>query len=209
MSLLIIVIAYLLGSIPTAYIAGRLKNGVDIRTLGDGNMGAGNAFHQLGPKTGFAVGTLDAVKGAIAILLAQAAGLPQFAVLLTGVAAVIGHNWPVFLNFRGGRGEATTIGILSVMMTRELLIALAITLLLMVLTHNTVLSVNISLLFSVPVSAWFLEKSWLFVGFSLIVALVLILHFLPTAKTALARAGSKEKLLAELVQSSKAKKKRR
>ena len=61
MAYLTIVIGYLLGSIPTAYIAGRLKKGVDIRQVGDGNMGAQNAFRQLGPKTGFLVGTLDAV----------------------------------------------------------------------------------------------------------------------------------------------------
>ena len=102
---LIVVLGYFLGSIPTAYIAGRLLKGRDIRHMGDGNVGARNAFHELGPKAGVAIGIVDAGKGALAILVAQAANIPQVAVLLTGAAAVIGHNWPVFLGFRGGRGR--------------------------------------------------------------------------------------------------------
>ncbi len=69
MAYLITVIAYLLGSIPTAYIAGRLVKNKDIRTLGDGNMGAQNAFRQFGPRIGFSVGVLDAAKGALAIII--------------------------------------------------------------------------------------------------------------------------------------------
>ena len=68
------------------------------------------------------MGIIDAGKGALAILIAQAASLPQLAVLLTGVAAVIGHNWPVFLGFRGGRGESTTIGVLLTTVTQPMLI---------------------------------------------------------------------------------------
>ena len=75
---------YLLGSIPTAYIAGRLGGGKDIRRLGDGNMGAQNAFRQIGPAIGILVGVIDAGKGALPVLLAQAAGLPQSVVFVTG-----------------------------------------------------------------------------------------------------------------------------
>ncbi|MBA7628589.1 Glycerol-3-phosphate acyltransferase [subsurface metagenome] len=109
---LVVLTGYLLGSIPTAYIAGRLLKGRDIRQIGDGNVGAHNAFRELGPKTGVAVGIIDAGKGVLVIIIAQVAGIPQVTILLSGAAAVIGHNWPVFLGFRGGRGESTTIGIL-------------------------------------------------------------------------------------------------
>jgi glycerol-3-phosphate acyltransferase PlsY len=119
---LIVILGYLLGSIPTAYIVGRVLKGADIRQIGDGNMGAANTFRQLGPKAGITVGIIDAGKGALAILIAQAAGLSLVAVLITGTAAVIGHNWPVFLGFRGGRGEATTIGVLLVTITKPMLI---------------------------------------------------------------------------------------
>jgi len=119
---LIVVLGYFLGSIPTAYIAGHLLKGVDIRRVGDENMGAANAFHQLGAKVGVAVGIVDAGKGALAVLIALAANLPQAAVLFTGAAVVVGHNWPIFIGFRGGRGESTTIGVLLATITQPMLI---------------------------------------------------------------------------------------
>jgi len=119
---LIIILGYLLGSIPTAYIAGRILKGVDIRQIGDGNVGAANVFRQLSPKAGVIVWFFDVGKGALAILIAQAANVPQLALLLTGVAAVVGHNWPVFIGFRGGRGVSTTIGVLLAVITQPMLI---------------------------------------------------------------------------------------
>jgi glycerol-3-phosphate acyltransferase PlsY len=67
-------------------------------------MGAGNAFRQLGATVGIAVFFVDAGKGALAILIARAANIPQVAILFTGATAVVGHNWPVFIGFRGGSG---------------------------------------------------------------------------------------------------------
>jgi len=110
---LIVILGYFLGSIPTAYVVGRVAKGIDIRQVGDGNVGAANAFHQLGKKIGVTVGLIDA---GLAVLIAQAADIPQETVLITGVAAIIGHNWPVFLGFRGGRGECTTIGVLLIIL---------------------------------------------------------------------------------------------
>jgi glycerol-3-phosphate acyltransferase PlsY len=119
---LIVLAAYLLGSFPTAYIAGRALKGVDIRRIGDGNMGAANAYRQLGTGVGIAVGAADAAKGALAVLIALVADVPQLLVLLAGAAVVAGHNWPVFLGFRGGRGEATAIGVLLAVVTIPMLI---------------------------------------------------------------------------------------
>ena len=89
---IIIVLGYFLGSIPTAYIAGHVFRGVDIRQVGDKNAGAANALRQLGARVGIAVGIIDAGKGALAVLIAQGADTPQLALLSTGVFAVIGHN---------------------------------------------------------------------------------------------------------------------
>ena len=122
---LIILAAYFLGSVPTAYLAGRTLKGVDIRQIGDGNMGAANAYRQLGPKIGVMVGIVDAAKGALAVLIAQAFNAPQAVVLLAGAAAVFGHNWPIFLGFRGGRGESATIGVLLAVVTIPMLILAA------------------------------------------------------------------------------------
>ena len=213
-----VIIAYLLGSVSAAYIVTRLATRKDIRRLGGGNAGARNVFREVGLGAAIAVAVFDVGKGAAAVAIAYwLLGAPPILLLdappifllifmlAAGLAAVVGHIWPIYLKFKGGNGLATCIGILSVLMTKELLIALAFTLVFIVLTRNPVLSVNISLL-SLPVSAWFLGKSGLFVAFPIVLLLILMLHFLPTARTALALAGSKENLFAELMRSNKAKK---
>ena len=111
--------------------------------------------------------------------------------------------WSIFLKFTGGNGMATTLGVLSVLMTKELVIVIALTILLIVITHNVVLSVSISLL-SVPVSAQLLGESWLSVVFSIVLLLMIVLHFLPTARAALTKAGSRENFFAELLRRDKA-----
>ncbi len=198
-----VIIAYLLGSIPAAYIITRLVTGKDIRQLGSGNVGGNNVFQEVGKVAGIAVGIFDVGKGAAAVAIAYwFLDAPLFFVLAAGLAAVAGHIWSIYLKFTGGNGIATTIGVLSLLMTRELLIVFAITLLLVVITRNPVLSVNISLLL-VPISAWFLERSWLAVVFSVVLALILVLNFLPTARAALAKAGSRENLFGELLRRNK------
>jgi len=199
-----VIIAYLLGSIPSAYIITRLATGKDIRQLGGGNVGARNVFREVGLWAAIIVGVFDVGKGAAAVAIAGwLLDAPLFFILAAGLAVVAGHIWSIYLKFTGGNGLATSLGVLSVLMTRELLITLAITVLLIVITRNTVLSVNISLL-SVPVSGWFLEKSWLFFAFSMVLLVILVLNFLPTARAALVQAGSKESLFAELLRHKKA-----
>jgi glycerol-3-phosphate acyltransferase PlsY len=119
---LVVIVGYFLGSIPTSYIAGRLITGRDIRKMGDENAGAANAFREVSHTAGIIVGLIDAAKGSFTILIALWAGMPQPVVLAAGLAAVIGHNWPVFIGFRGGRGLATTLGILLVLVTIPMLI---------------------------------------------------------------------------------------
>jgi glycerol-3-phosphate acyltransferase PlsY len=136
MAWLIISAGYLIGSLPTAYIAGRIMRNEDIRRMGNGNMGAGNTYHELGPRTGIAVGIIDAGKGALAVYIAQASGMSTAVVLAAGTAAVIGHNWPVFLGFRGGRGESTTIGVLTVLIPQPMLIMAAPTILTLLVTKK-------------------------------------------------------------------------
>ena len=150
---LIIVLGYFLGSIPTAYIAGHLIKGKDIRQVGDGNVGAANAFRQLGAKVGIVVFFIDAGKGALAILVAQAASLPQVAVLLTGIATVIGHNWPVFLGFRGGRGLSTTIGVLLALISQPMLIVTGPALATLLIKRNVTIA-SCVLFISLPLVCW-------------------------------------------------------
>ena len=163
---LIPVLGYFLGSIPVAYIAGRLLKGKDIRQIGDGNMGAQNAFRQLGAKVGITVGIIDAGKGVLAVLIAQAANIPQVAVLITGAAAVVGHNWPAFIHFGGGRGESTTIGVLLTLITQPMLI-MAVPALAMLLTLRNVTKASAVLFVPLPLVCWWLGMPGLLISYSI------------------------------------------
>jgi len=185
---LIIALGYFLGSIPTAYIAGHLLKGKDIRQMGDGNAGARNAFYQLGAKTGITIFLIDAGKGALAILIAQVGNLPQVAVLITGVAAVIGHNWPVFIGFRGGRGEATTIGVLLTVITQPMLIMAGPALAALFILKNVT---KASAVLFVPLSlvCWWLRMPGVLIGYSIALpCLVGFTHFLRTRQPAIRQA---------------------
>jgi len=136
---MLVLLAYLLGSIPFAYIAGRLSRGVDIRTLGDGNAGAANVYREIGPRAGVAVLLADVSKGAVAVMVAQAFA-SQLVVLLAGVAVVAGHNWPVYIRFRGGTGQATTIGVLCALLPQAMFVLLALCAVPFIVTRNATMA---------------------------------------------------------------------
>ncbi|MDD4894468.1 MAG: glycerol-3-phosphate 1-O-acyltransferase PlsY [Candidatus Omnitrophica bacterium] len=111
--------SYLLGSIPTAYIFGRVLKGIDIRKFGSGNVGATNALRVLGKPAGISVLLIDVLKGFVAVfflgnvLAARATGVSEITLrVLLGFCCICGHNWTVFLKFKGGKGMATTLGVL-------------------------------------------------------------------------------------------------
>ena len=109
-----ILFAYLLGSISSSFIAGKVATGVDIRNYGSGNAGAANTLRVLGLRLGVIVLIADIVKGVLAIAFAHLATNGSTATMaLSGLAVIIGHNWPIYFNFRGGKGVATTIGVLA------------------------------------------------------------------------------------------------
>lgn len=118
--------SYLLGSIPTAYLLGRWRKKLDIRKCGFRNMGALNAFRVLGPFWGAVTFLVDAGKGAAAVAMARAGGLGEVAVFYCGLLAVAGHNWPVFLGFRGGKGAATGLGVILVSQWNEALVVMSL-----------------------------------------------------------------------------------
>ncbi len=187
-----ILIGYLLGSIPSAYIATRLAKGKDIRQLGSGNVGGLNVFREVGPWPALAAGIADMAKGAAAVAIAWwLLDVPQLFVLAAGLAAVAGHNWSIFLKFTGGKGVATTIGAVAILMHlygywQGLLIFTGIIATGLIITHNVALSTGIALL-CLPFIAWLGIKSGLFIIFAVILGLVIGLKFLPTARAAWAR----------------------
>lgn len=111
---LALVISYVIGSIPTAYLFGKAYKGIDIRQHGSGNVGATNVFRVLGKAPGITVLIIDIVKGILPLTIIGNLFAVHSVVgrVLLGVAAVVGHNWTVFLNFKGGKGIATSLGVL-------------------------------------------------------------------------------------------------
>lgn len=138
--ILILLLSYLVGSIPTAIIVSKLVAGIDIRNYGSGNAGGTNVFRVLGWKYGILVILFDAFKGVVAVVfIARLFFLTEmpfnnptpfddftFIQLLAGICAVIGHVFTVFAGFRGGKGMATAVGMAASLMTVEVLIATAV-----------------------------------------------------------------------------------
>ena len=111
---ILIVASYLIGSLPLSYLAARSR-GVDLRKHGTQQVGGGNLWRTTSRTLGLLVGLFDFIKGALMLLIAWGLGLDVGQQLVVGLAAVIGHNWPVFLRFHGGRGIATSLGIIIIL----------------------------------------------------------------------------------------------
>ena len=121
----LIVGAYFIGSVPFGYILARAVRGVDIRTVGSGNIGATNVGRIMGRGWGLFVFALDVLKGLLPAYIGKELGGPELAVL-GGLAVIIGHNWPIFLGFRGGKGVATSCGVLLAVFPPGLFISLGV-----------------------------------------------------------------------------------
>ena len=139
---LVFVESYLLGSIPFGYLAGRIA-GIDIRKAGSGNIGATNVLRVLGKRYGYPVFVLDFLKGLGAVRIAMAIAMavrpestsPQVVGVLAAVSAVIGHSFPIWLKFRGGKGVATSAGALFGLMPLAMVIGGTIWILTFLLTR--------------------------------------------------------------------------
>ncbi len=147
--------AYLVGSFPTAYVLVKWLKRVDVRTVGSGNVGATNVARAAGFKAGLVVFILDALKGVVAVKVIAALGFPgeRIGALLCGVAAVIGHIAPLWLRFRGGKGVATTMGVLISAMPGVSLICLLVWL--AVFLFSRIVSIaSILSLATMPIVQW-------------------------------------------------------
>ena len=201
-SILAIALGYLLGSIPTAYIAGCLRKGVDVRKVGGGNVGAVNTFREIGAREGIIVLLVDIAKGAAAIFIAQALVSSLLVAILAGVAVVVGHSWPVFLRFRGGKGAATTIGVFLALTPGEMLIALGIMAIPIFITHNPTLSMAIGFIF-LPLLAWGFGETGELIASSAALPIFVGLRYLPVAREAFAKAENKKDFIIDRWQRGK------
>ena len=131
--------AYVLGSVPTAYILVRWMEGEDIRDFGSRNVGALNAYNRTGVWAGLLVLLVDTAKGVLAVAAPRLLGVDPWVLFITTSLVVAGHNWPVFLNFRGGKGAAAIFGISLVIVPWLTVITVGPSILVMLLLRNVVL----------------------------------------------------------------------
>ena len=187
-----IVIGYILGSMPFAYIIARLMKGIDIRQKGSGNTGALAVWREVGPLSGIIVLIADIGKGVLAVYIAKWLGLDLTWTCVAGLTAVVGHNWPAFLEFRGGKGAATVLGVLVALTPVSLLICGGIVLILIAITRNVRLAL-FALVF-VPLLQWIFDKDFTYIACTLGLLLFIGLRTLIGLKGELAKAGGKKNL---------------
>ena len=174
-----ILIGYLLGSIPSAYIAARLSRGIDIREVGVGNMGAANTFREVGRRKGIIVWAADVAKGAAAIFVALALGVSEPWVMGAGFAALLGHSFPVYIGFKGGKGASTTMGVFLVLAPE----AMAITFALMAIPYLITRRVFIAICFVspiLPLLIWRFEGSTALIVYSIALVVFMGLRNIPS-----------------------------
>ena len=193
-AIIAIVIGYLLGSIPFAYIAGRLKKRVDIRQVGGGNLGALNTLREIGLLPGLAVLITDIAKGSLAVLIAQWLNISLIWTFVAGFACVAGHMWPVFLKFKGGRGAAATIGVFLGLVPPEAAISLAIIVIIIIVTSNFRLAITIGLAF-LPLIVWRLNGSVMLISYSLALPAFLLIRNLTLFRETTKSTGNKKNLI--------------
>ncbi len=145
--------AYLFGSIPAAYLAARLSRGIDIRQYGSGNVGASNLLKFTSKRVAIPVIIFDLGKGAMMVWVAQLIGLGIAQQVTAGLAVIIGHNWPVFLRFSGGRGNLTTLGVISILVPWLAPVVLVIAFS-FVTFHQLALGAFLAMI-SAPIAVWF------------------------------------------------------
>ncbi|MFC1979546.1 glycerol-3-phosphate acyltransferase [Chloroflexota bacterium] len=191
METLAIIAGYLIGSIPFAYIIGRMVKGVDIRREGGGNVGALNTMREIGTAAGLGVLVADIAKGAAAVFVARWLGVPLIFVFIAGFASVIGHNWPVFLKFKGGVGAATTLGVLLALVPAQFAISFAIMVIVILITSNFRLGMAIGLAL-LPLIIWGFSGEGRIIAYSLALPIFSGLRAIPAIKRDLASAGSKQ-----------------
>ena len=176
LSFLAIVLSYLVGSISFSVLYGKLIKGVDVRNHGSGNAGATNTLRVLGIGPAITALTLDLLKGMGSVYLARSLSPEEWLPVVCGIAAIIGHNWPIWFRFKGGKGIATAIGVLSVLVFWPAFWAGVIAILSIVFTRYVSLG---SLLFAVltPIFIIFIDFNWItFAGTVLISIFAIIRH---------------------------------
>ncbi len=152
--IILLLIAYLVGAIPSAYVFTRLFLNQDIRHVGTGNVGTMNALRSVGFRVGLPTMVVDIAKGAFIVHLAGLMGSSGMLVIIALLVAIIGHNYSIYINFKGGKGFATLIGGLLLISPITIIILMGISTLFIILTHEPRLSQGLAIMF-LPVVFWY------------------------------------------------------
>lgn len=179
-SLLGLVSAYLIGSIPTAYIFGRLLKGIDIRQFGSGNIGATNTFRIIGRVPGLIVLAIDILKGFICVsyiadlfLYISPAARPELYKVVVGMAVIAGHNWTLFLKFKGGKGVATSAGVVIALIPKIFWLGFSVWMIIIALTGYVSLASIITSI-SIPILTLIFGESTEIVVFMSLLCLAIV-----------------------------------
>ncbi|MFO8191997.1 MAG: glycerol-3-phosphate 1-O-acyltransferase PlsY [Bacillota bacterium] len=175
MEILILIAAYLIGSIPFGYILTKMFLKTDIRKHGSGNIGATNVLRVLGWKVALPVFILDFAKGLLVVILARAVTDIPVIWLAAGLLAMIGHSFPIFLSFRGGKAAATGIGVVAALSGWVTLLLLVIAVLVVFITRYVSLGSIIGSL-TVPLLFWFFGYDANYIIFGICMALLVIVR---------------------------------
>ncbi|MBP2640892.1 MAG: plsY [Firmicutes bacterium] len=176
--LITILVSYLLGSVPSGLLIGKWLRGVDIRQLGSKNIGATNAFRILGPWPAFWVFFIDAVKGMAGVCLGQMLTGETLGLLAGGIAAIAGHNWSIFLKFKGGRGVATGLGVILILSPKVTLIVFLVWAFIVYITRYVSLGSIVAAVL-VPFCMWLFGEKTEILIFGIFAALFVILKHRP------------------------------
>ncbi len=186
-------VGYLLGSVPTGLLIGKWLCNIDIRQYGSKNIGTTNMFRTLGAKPASIVLLGDMGKGMLAVLFANLLADNSLPVSLTGgLAAVLGHNYPVFLNFKGGRGVATAFGVLCLLQPKVVMIVFPVWLAIVFLTRYVSLG-SVVAAFIAPIAAWWFDYQFPLVLFTTFAAAFVIIRHKDNIRRLLAGTESKIK----------------
>lgn len=184
-----ILFAYLLGSIPFGLLIARWQ-GIDIRQQGSGNIGATNVFRTLGAGSGTIVFILDLLKGTIPVIIVQCFTNNPWLIILTGFTAIIGHTFPIFLKFKGGKGVATGLGVL-LGIAPEIFIGAAIIAALIILTTRYVSLASMTTAVLVMLAFWGMQKPLPYTILTAVITILIILRHRPNIKRLLAGTEAK------------------
>ncbi|WP_408955937.1 glycerol-3-phosphate 1-O-acyltransferase PlsY [Natroniella sp. ANB-PHB2] len=184
-------ISYLLGSIPFGLLVAKSVKGVDIRNYGSGNIGATNAYRVMGLGMGVLVALLDIGKGFLGITVARGF-FPEepFLILLVGVMAIVGHNWSLFLKFTGGRGVATSVGVLISLAPGAILVVFIVWALIVAITKYVSLGSIIGAGL-IPIMIFLFNNPTVYVIFGLLICIFVIYGHKPNIKRLLSGTENK------------------